>query len=405
MQQSVRATRRIDWFLVAVSYFCFVVLAMPGAVIGIAWPYIQANFELPLDAVGLLFLSTSIAYFAGSFFSGRLLAHFGIGTMLIASALITAVGLVGYVIAPSWIIIVLFGLPVGFGGGVLDAGMNIYFAANYDSRLMNWLHASFGVGFIVGPLLITALLKAGSPWQTTYIAMVVLNVILALAFAYRKSSWAVNHAVEGELENAAARTSARSTLVLPIVWIGIAFFLAYAGLESSASNWSYKLFTTSRAVAEDTAGFWVSVYGASFTVGRILFGFIVNRFNSISLVRFCLAGVIVGAILFWWNPTTTMGFIGLLIYGFMLAPVFALVITQTQERLGPLHGPNAIGFQVAAASFGFGILPGLAGIIANQNGLEIIPPYLLVMCIVMMILFEVWLRQKDKRQDPIVLPE
>jgi hypothetical protein len=64
------------------------------------------------------------------------------------------------------------------------------------------------------------------------------------------------------------------------------------------------------------------------------------------------------------------------------------MITDTQQRLGPVHAANAIGLQVAAAAVGVGWLPGLAGVLAKHRGLEVIPLFLLVVTIVMFALFE-----------------
>jgi fucose permease len=179
-----------------------------------------------------------------------------------------------------------------------------------------------------------------------------------------------------------------ATLRLPIVWLCVGMFLAYAGLESSASQWAPSLFYDSRGVAETLAGYWVAIYLLSFTAGRIVFGFIVDRFKTVSMIRLCLAGVVAGLLLWWWNPTVELGFVGLLLFGFTLAPIFALMITSTQDRLGPHHAPNAIGFEVAAASFGAGVLPGLAGVLAKNMSLEIVPPFLLVFGIVMTVFYE-----------------
>jgi fucose permease len=95
-----------------------------------------------------------------------------------------------------------------------------------------------------------------------------------------------------------------------------------------------------------------------------------------------------------WKSLGGASFLGLALFGFSLAPIFALMITGTQERLGPVHAPNAIGFQVAAAAAGVGILPGLAGVLATNVGLEIIPWFLLAVTVLMIILYEAIHRQR-----------
>jgi fucose permease len=58
--------------------------------------------------------------------------------------------------------------------------------------------------------------------------------------------------------------------------------------------------------------------------------------------------------------------------GFGLAPVFPALIALTPLRIGADHAPNAIGFQVGAAGIGAAILPGLAGVLGDRYGLELI---------------------------------
>src|SRR5205807_1395794 len=92
------------------------------------------------------------------------------------------------------------------------------------------------------------------------------------------------------------------TLRLPVVWLGIGLFLVYAGLEISAGQWSFSLFTESRHVSKEIAGLWVGIYWGSFTVGRIFFGAILTWIRPAALLRLCMAGVALGVALLWWKP-------------------------------------------------------------------------------------------------------
>jgi fucose permease len=334
-----------------------------------------------------------------------LVARIGFGTLLIASSFITAAGLIGYVLSPAWPLMVACGILVGGGGGVIDAGMNIYFAAHYGPRLMNWLHASFGIGATLSPLLITNILNTGGHWRTGYMVLAVAFGTVGVLFGLTRGSWNDSKLLSVNTDTSRAGFSARQTLRLPLAWIGIGLFFLYGGQETTPGQWSYSLFTDARGVAADVAGLWVSIYWASFTIGRIAFGFIVSWLSARTLLNICAAGSVVGAVMLWWrpvaeagfstagtnlvleNPANTLNFIGLALFGFTLAPMFALLITSTQERLGPQHAPNAIGFQVAAASIGAGIIPGLAGKLAADNGIEIVPVFLLAITVVAVLLY------------------
>ncbi len=400
-----RPQKSPDMWTVAISYLGFMALGMPGAILNVAWsPYIQQSFELPIDAVGALFVSTTAGYFLASFVSGRLMTRFQTAQLMMISCLITALGLLGYTLMPSWWLLVACGLPAGFGSGIIDAGLNIYFAAHFSSRLMNWLHACFGVGATLAPLLITEVLRRGGDWRMGYDAVVVIYLIVAVVFFISRRRWqelptGVN------TDGNKARAKAGETLRLPVVWAGIVLFMAYAGLEAGTGQWAFPLFNQSRGVDEFTAGQWVSLYWGSFTVGRFFFGAIASRFDVTWLIRMCLIFTAIGEFLLWWNPVNAVGFIGLGLAGFAQAPVFPLLVTATQNRLGAYHAPNGIGFQVSAAGLGLGLLPGLMGIFGRAIGIEFIPLFLTILAVILIILHEIvasprWTAEKVKTPQP-----
>src|SRR5690606_10939731 len=155
----------------------------------------------------------------------------------------------------------------------------------------------------------------------------------------------------------------------------------YAGMEVGAGDWSYSLFAEGRGVAPDTAGLLVTIYWGSFTVGRLLFGAISGRFNTVAVLRAYMIATIDGAVLRWLNFIPEVGFFGLALLGFAQALMFPLLILGTAQRLGQRHAANAIGFQVSAAGIGIAILPALAGVLVARLGYEVITPFILVLAV------------------------
>src|SRR5688572_4634901 len=89
--------RKVDYTAVLIAYVSFIVLGMPGAMLGIVWsPHMREAFALDLDAVATLYLTLSIGYFIASFISGRLFSRFNIGLMLVASCIVSALAFAGY---------------------------------------------------------------------------------------------------------------------------------------------------------------------------------------------------------------------------------------------------------------------------------------------------------------------
>ncbi len=392
MAARTQALPRVKRNLLWLSYIAFVALGLPTSLLGVAWPTLRAEFNLPLDALGLLFISSTVGYLISSFFIARLLNRFGIGSLLLASSLLSAVCLFAYTVSPSWSLIVVL---MGFGGlasGTLDAGLNTYLAAEYNESQMQWLHASFGLGATLSPLIMTASLAQFISWRPAYLLASVVMVLMAVAFLLTLSSWRrpqgpfqgpqtiteLNQTGGGERGLMDYQTSLWETLLRPVTWIAILLFLLYTGAELVVGNWTYTLLTEGRGISPQLAGLWAGGFWATFTFGRILGGLFAHRIRLDTLMLGAMVLALAGAILFWWNPLALVSLLGVFIVGFALAPIFAGLVSSTRQRVGERHAANAIGIQLSAASLGSALLPSLAGALAQRISLETIPVMLVV---------------------------
>ena len=395
MTNEARTARQTSSILgvVIMAYAVFILLGVPDGMLGVAWPSMQTTHGVAMGDMGILLLATTAGFMLTSFSAGRLITRLGIARLLTISLAARGLSLAGMGLAPSWWALVLAAFCFGVSSGAIDAGMNTYFAMNFSPRLMNWLHACFGLGATLGPLLMTTLLSAGAAWSWGYVLLGAAHGVVAVLVLLRAGAWQMRGDDESTVRSAPVTPKGyRATLRRPIVWVNIALFFFYTGTEVGAGNWAFTLFTEGRGVPVAAAGFWVAFFWGSFTFGRVVFGVIADRINIANTTRAMIAIGAGGAALLWWNQSDWVSFAGLVIMGFALAPVFPLLISSTPTRLGVADATNAIGFQVGAASLGIAILPGLAGWLAQRTSLEVIPPCLMTTALIMLILHEVAVR-------------
>lgn len=386
--------RRAGLLTLLLAYAGFVALGLANSLIGVAWPSIRATFGLPLDALGVLLIGNTIGYMIASAISGRLLALMNVGVLLALSCGAAALALIASGAAPLWPVLVALGLVSGLSGGAIDGSLNAHAAAHFSPRAMNWLHASFGIGATLGPAIMTAVIAGGLSWRVGFWIVGAAQLALALCFALTRQIWS-------DPAPAPAATSAPApargatlaeTLRLPLAWLGIVIFFAYTGAEVTTGSWVYSLLTESRGISTALAGTWISLYWASLTLGRILFGFAVQRVAPTTLLRWCMAGAVLSALLIWLNLAPWISFGGIALMGLALAPQFPLLVSATPSYLGQRHAANGVGFQVAAASLGGAIMPSLVGVLARLAGLEVLGPFLFVATLAMAALFEILAR-------------
>lgn len=364
-----------------IAFLAFAALGVSGGLLGIAWPSMQTQFTQPLDGVSNVYLVQTLAYTLIVFYISRIMARFGSSATLIVGAVIMAASLFGIALAPSWGLVILASMVAGLGTGLIDAGLNLYVATYHTPQQMSFLHASFGVGITVGPLLMTFALQRQLGWQAGYTITAVLCVLVLLILIVTRGIWR-NSGLQHSDQQSGLRARFGETLRIPNVWLSMITFLAYVGVEIGIGQWAYTLLVDSRQLAPEVAGPWVSIYWGALTVSRIVFSFIANRFKIATTLRVCLGLIIVGAFLFMWNPAQWVGLGALVLIGVAQGPVFAMLISGTEERVGTRHTANGISIQMGGVGLGTMILPGLIGTIGKNYGLEMMAVTIVILSFV-----------------------
>ena len=373
--------------LLALNVLAFVSLGLPDGLLGVAWPSMRATFRLPLEALGPLLAAFTTGYVLSSFAAGPLLARWNVGGVLAASCFATGVSLCGYASAGTWGLVIVSAALGGIGAGAIDAGVNAYVASHHGPRMLNWMHAAYGIGAACGPLLMTSVLAGGRRWQVGYAIVAAGQLALGATFGASRSMWAAGpHVVAGE--PVCERMPIVGTLGLASTWLGVAAFFAYTGLEAVAGVWAFSVLTETRGLSMERAGFGVSLFWTGLTVGRVLFGLVIDRSSLATWVRGALLLVVIGAGLVCGSTAPYLAVIGFVLLGLGAGPVFPSLMSDTPRRVGSTHATNAIGVQVAAAALGQASLPALVGYLARAHGLGVVAPSLLTAAIVVVVLHE-----------------
>ncbi|HLJ79954.1 MAG TPA: MFS transporter, partial [Ktedonobacterales bacterium] len=274
-------------------------------------------------------------------------------------------------------------LCVGFGVAILDAGLNAYIAGLPRSTgLLNYLHAFYGTGALLGPVIASAVLALAWGWNATYLIWMGAGLLalagFGLLFERRSQARAASAGGSG------GGNVLIVTLHSRVVWICALFLLVYVGAEVSLGSWSYSLLTEERHLAGLLAGWMVSGYWLGLTIGRVALGPVADRIGSQRLIMGCLGGVIAGALLVWWAPAGVIAACGLWLAGFSLGPIFPTTIAVISGLVSPRLQQSAIGFAASLGSMGAALFPWLAGNLVQRIGLWSLLPYVALLAVVML---------------------
>jgi fucose permease len=297
-------------------------------------------------------------------------------------------------LASAWAAFALWSIFHGLGSGAIDAGLNSYVAHNFSAKHMNWLHACYSLGATLGPLLMTGVLTWVGSWRLGYSTIGTAMLMLSLLFLGTRRRW--DDSTEYGAAEPWAEVSMTGALRHSRVWLQILVFFVYTGMEITVGQWSFTLLTESRGIERGQAGIWVSAYWGGIGIGRVLFGFIVERVGIDRLLRWSTLAAISGSLLLALGRLEWLMFTGLVLVGLAFAPIYPCLMTRTPQRLGPGVAVHAIGFQVSAAMVGAAVLPGATGLLAEAWGLEVVGATAVALALLLFLLHE-GLLVADKR--------
>lgn len=370
--------------LLALAFVAFVSLGLPDGLLGVAWPSMRRSFGLPLDALGALFVSTTAGYVTSSFLSGAILRRMRLGALLALSCAATALAMIVYSVASHWAVVVAFGVASGLGAGAIDSALNTFAAHNYSARTVNMLHAFYGFGTTIGPLLMTAVLLASAGWQRGYLIVGLAQLGLAAGFVATRRLWPVD---SGDAETHETRASLAATLRLRATVLSAAVFILYCGLEASSGAWLYTLLHEGHDISTASAGAAVSVFWASLMIARVVFGLVHVPGPIARWLVACMSVGLLGTAGLGLVSHSTAAMAASAVIGFACGPIFPWLIAETPQRLGARHGANAIGVQIASAAIGLTLAPTLVGVLGDRYGVDAIPWALTVLAALLLVAF------------------
>lgn len=369
-------------FLLIIVYLGFISLGIPDNIFGVAWDKIYREFNVPINYAGFVVTLLTICSAISAFSSGAILRRLGTGKLLTICAFVTAIGMLGFVFAPSYWLLLLCVIPLGFGQGAIDTGMNFFVAKNYTSRDMSWLHCCWGVGASAGPFLMTMILSQGFVWQFGYGIVAIFQFGLAILFLLTLPLWRSERA-ENTIES--QEFAHEKVEYSPRFWCCVLMFFLYCGVEFSTGLWGFEFLTSCRGFSDSLAGYTVAGYWGMLTLGRFLLGFLANRLGNIRQIRLSMIFSAIGALLVTIN-NPVMAIIGIGLMGFALATFYPAMMHAAPERFNSATAATIIGYQGGAAMIGVGVIPTIFGYVATAFSFNLLPYFGFAICLVITML-------------------
>lgn len=359
--------------LLIVIYIAFIGLGVPDSLFGAAWPAIYGDLQLPVSYAGFVSLTCSVCTFFSSLLSGRVINRFGTAKVTAVSTAITAVSLLLVSVSGDFVFLVLLAIPLGFGGGAIDAGLNNYVALHYNAMQMSFLHCFYGVGVTISPYLLSFALAGESGWRGGYRWIALLQITISAIVILTLPMWKKVAQKPGMAEEKPVTLSIPQLFRVKGLKPAWVMFFTSCSVECLCNAWGATFLVENKGMASADAAGTVTLYFVGLTLGRFLSGVLSGKLTPKKLV---VLGQIVLAVAILLLFLSIPPWVGLLLVGLGVGPIYPNLMHLTPGFFGKEVSQSVMGSQMAAATLGYMLTPLIFAPLAQTLGLWVFPVYL-----------------------------
>lgn len=371
-------------FLLIVIYVAFIGLGVPDSLIGSAWPAVHAQLNIPVEAVSFITFIISGCTVLSSMFSARILNKIGTAKVTAFSTAMTAVALLGFSFAQSFLVMVLLAVVLGLGAGAIDSGLNNYVALHFKASHMNFLHCFYGVGVSLSPYLMSvALSSAGwrGGYRYAFYVQAAIAVLLILSVPLWKKSSPDTQAEEEKSTNLTLWQMAKMPEVRQ-VWV---VMLATNAIEYACGVWGSTYLVEQKGFSAELGALALTVYYVGMSIGRFVSGLISGKISTWKRIGIGSAILAPAIVLMLLPLSGTVTVAGLFLIGLGNGSIYPNMIHLTPHNFGKEVSQSVMGSQIAFAYIGVMLAPPMVSLISSVFGIAVYPILLAALYVIMII--------------------
>ncbi|MDR2976666.1 MAG: MFS transporter [Streptococcaceae bacterium] len=340
--------------LILLSFALYVSLGLPDSIVGSGWPVIRKTFSFSLEFVSVITTLSLLFSLISNFAYVKLSSRIQEGTVIFMSMLSIVIALIIMLLAPNGLIYLLSIPFLGLGQGAIDVAVNTIVARNFSGKIMNFVHAFYGLGVTLSSMAVALSIRMTSSFRLAVLLLLFLHTLVLIFFLSRKSTFSAHENAQKKSKSAKVRLSFNN-------WLFPLFYFLYS-IEQvfSLLMASYLVYCSYEAAfaALVTGVFWFALM-----IGRVFSGFLLDYFKAESFIVMLLSLSFVGTLLISVFPLGAAVLIGL---GF--SGLYPTVMTLPHRYFPDNLANKLVAANVTAASAGIFLMPIIfSGLIALTN--------------------------------------
>lgn len=376
--------RRLLFYSLFLAYICAGIHSvLPGASLLL----LAENTQVPLDIAGSSFTLSALGFAIGVLIAGVLTTKLNSKYILIAGLGLMSVAGAITPLTHSFSILLISQLIKGMGFGLIDVSINtIVTLAFHDvlSETLNNVHSSYGIGALVGPLLLSLFLQVlNEAFWAYFVGTVVGFAAMLLLLRQAVPSLPTRNEIRRQQHPSHSLSVFRQVLL----WLMALQIALYVGAEIGFGNWIVTAVSQSAAINLSLAAPAATAFFLGLTIGRLLGAQVLkrdllseNRLLYLCILGGCLTGLLVaafpGQIAVSFGASALVG----LFYGPFFPGIMAMASRKFVHALGIVSSVMLVSTGAAAM-----VLPALMGVLIPYIGINwvlVIPAFCCLLIVV-----------------------
>jgi MFS family permease len=307
----------------------------------------------------------------------------GMRNLLYLAFALHIVGVLGFIVAPSYTMMSLTMLLAGFGNGLVEAVINPLIATMYPeekTHKLNVLHAWWPGGLIIGGLMGYLMKQASLSWQMQ------MGVILIPTVVYGVMIFGQQFPLTERKASGISTSEMLKTGLNPAFLLLIGCMMITASIELAPGQMV-------SSVLEKTAGMdgiLILVYGSALMfVLRYFAGPIAHRISPIGMMWASVALAAAGLFLLASATTPAMAYVAATVFYVGVCFMWPTMLGITSERF-PQGGAFTMGLMGFAGQFALGLVIFNMGKVRDRVGDGASFKYVAVLAVAPFIVFALW---------------
>jgi MFS family permease len=354
LQAAIRAT-----------YAAFIAMGFVGASWAARIPQVKEGLHLTPSALGFVLLAMAAGSVATLPLAGPTVARYGSRTVLVAMAILAAVGAatvaIGVRIGVAPVVVGLFAVGVANAGW--DVAMNVHGAAverHLGRSLMPRFHAGFSVGTVAGA-------GVGAAFVSLGVSVTVHLGIVALATGVVVPWWGARRfIVAGKAPAEAIEEKGRSFAAWrePRTLLIGAFVLAVSLAEGTGNDWISVAMIDDRGAPAAIGTLAYATFLAAMTTGRWFGPRLLDTHGRTLMLRTTVGCAVAGVALFAFAPSIAVALVATVLWGAGASLGFPVGMSAGSDE--PAHAAARVGVIASIGYCAFLGGPPLIGFLAAR---------------------------------------